>query len=66
MEKKGTWGGKRENAGRPRGVETRLISIKLERELLEALPSGLNRSKYINEAVRAHMIKDGLIEEKGD
>ena len=56
------WGGKRPRAGRPKGVDTTLISVKLETELVEALPSDLNRSKYINEAVRERMKKDGYIE----
>lgn len=60
-EKKG-WGGKRPHAGRPKGVDTTLISVKLETELVEALPSDLNRSKYINDAVRERMKKDGYIE----
>ena len=60
-EKKG-WGGKRPRAGRPKGVDTKLISVKLETVLVESLPSDLNRSKYINDAVRERMKKDGYIE----
>ena len=59
-------GGKREGAGRPKGVDTTLISVKLETSLLEALPLGINRSKYVNEAVRAAMLKDGYISKEGN
>ena len=54
-------GGRREGAGRPKGVDTTLISVKLETELLQALPIGINRSKFINDAVREKMKRDGLI-----
>ena len=62
MAENKNWGGKREGAGRPKGVETTLISVKLETVLVDALPSDINRSKYINDAVRAKMKKDGYIE----
>lgn len=45
-------GGKREGAGRPKGADTTLISVKLETELLNLIPNNTNRSKYINYAVR--------------
>ena len=61
-EEKKSWGGKRPRAGRPKGVDTKLISVKLETVLVESLPSDLNRSKYINDAVRERMKKDGYIE----
>ena len=56
------WGGKRPRAGRPKGVDTTLISVKLETELVNSLPSDINRSKYVNDAVRERMKKDGYIE----
>ena len=61
-EKKKSWGGKRPRAGRPKGVDTTLISVKLETVLVKSLPSDLNRSKYINDAVKDRMKKDGYIE----
>lgn len=61
-EEKKSWGGKRPRAGRPKGVDTKLISVKLETVLVESLPSDLNRSKYINDAVRERMKRDGYIE----
>ena len=60
-EVKNKRGGRREGAGRPKGVDTTLISVKLETELLQALPIGINRSKFINDAVREKMKRDGLI-----
>lgn len=62
MAEKKNWGGKREGAGRPKGVETTLISVKLETVLVNALPSDINRSKYINDAVKIKMKEDGYIE----
>lgn len=53
-------GGKREGAGRPKGVDTTLISVKLESELLNLIPN-TNRSKYINYAVRETLKRDGLL-----
>jgi hypothetical protein len=60
-EVKNKRGGRREGAGRPKGVDTTLISVKLETELLRALPLGINRSKYVNDAVREKMVRDGII-----
>ncbi len=62
MEEKKNWGGKREGAGRPKSdVETKIISIKMETELVKSLPSDINRSRYVNEAVREKMKKDGYL-----
>lgn len=55
-------GGRREGAGRPKGADTTLVSVKLETRLVEALPTGTNRSKYLNEALQAKMKEDGYIE----
>ena len=55
-------GGRREGAGRPKGVDTTLVSVKLETRLVAALPKGTNRSKYLNEALQAKMKEDGYIE----
>lgn len=60
-EVKNKRGGIRKGAGRPKGVDTTLISVKLETELLRALPLGINRSKYVNDAVREKMLRDGII-----
>ena len=54
-------GGKRDGAGRPKGEETTMISVRLEKELLKRIPSQTNRSKYVNDAVREKMAKDGLL-----
>ena len=53
-------GGKREGAGRPKGVDTTLISVKLETELLNLIPE-TNRSKYINYALIETLKRDGYI-----
>ena len=53
---------KRRKVGVAKGVDTTLISVKLETVLVESLPSDLNRSKYINDAVKDRMKKDGYIE----
>lgn len=55
-------GGKRENAGRKkRDIEVKPILLNLEQTLFKALPKGLNRNAYINDAVRAKMKEDGYI-----
>ena len=51
MEEKKNWGGRREGSGRPKGIESSIISIKLK----------FNRSEYINNALRTKMKKDGYI-----
>lgn len=54
-------GGKREGAGRKAvGLSTKAMSLKLDNDLYEALNShSLNKNRYINNAVRSAMIKDG-------
>ena len=54
-------GGAREGAGRPKGEDTKMISCRLETELLTKIPPQINRSKYINDAVREAMKRDGFI-----
>ena len=71
MEEKKNWGGRREGSGRPKGIESSIISIKLNNDLLEAFPTEImnekgvlvkfNRSEYINNALRTKMKKDGYI-----
>jgi len=70
--KKSNRGGRREGSGRKKGIESSIVSIKLNNDLLEAFPTEalnekgelvkFNRSEYINIAVRAKMKKDGYIE----
>ena len=69
--KKENRGGRREGSGRKKGIESSIISIKLNNDLLEKFPSEImdkegklvkfNRSEYINDAVRAKMKADGYI-----
>lgn len=57
-------GGKREGAGRkPVGLSTTAMSLKLDNDLYLALNShSLNKNRYINEAVRVAMEKDGYVQ----
>ncbi len=69
--KKSNRGGRREGAGRKKGVESSIVSIKLNNDLLEAFPTEItnkdgksvkfNRSEYINMVLRKQMIKDGYL-----
>lgn len=56
-------GGKREGAGRkPTGLTTTPMSLKLDNDLYEALKSnGLNKNRYINNAIRSALKKDKLL-----
>ena len=56
-------GGKREGAGRKAvGLSTHPMALKLDNDLFEILnQSSVNKNRYINDAVRAKMKKDGLI-----
>ena len=55
-------GGKREGSGRPAGLNTTAMSLKLDNDLYVVLKShALNKNRYINDAVRTAMLKDGYI-----
>jgi hypothetical protein len=56
-------GGKREGAGRKAvGLSTTAMSLKLDNDLYLALNSnGLNKNRYINDAVRKAMLRDGYV-----
>ena len=58
-------GGKRKGCGRPKGLSQKAISLKLDKELWVAFDNHkqniLNRNKYINDAIRATMLKDGFL-----
>ncbi len=56
-------GGKREGAGRKAvGISTHPMALKLDNDLYEALNNtSLKKNRYINEAVREKMARDGLI-----
>ncbi len=64
-ETKKTRGGKREGAGRKAvGLSTTPMSLKLDNDLYAALNNqGLNKNRYINDAVRKSMLNDGYIKE---
>ena len=56
-------GGKREGAGRKAvGISTHALALKLDNDLYEVLSnSSQNKNRYINDAVREKMVRDGLI-----
>lgn len=58
-------GGRREGAGRPKGVTQQAINLKIDKELWVAFNNLKqiipNRNKYINDAIRAAMLKDGFL-----
>lgn len=56
-------GGKREGAGRKAvGVSTTPMPLKLDNDLFVILSkSGMNKNRYINDAVREKMKKDGYL-----
>lgn len=55
---KGTRGGKREGAGRSRGVNQKPISVRLDLDLAERLSGMANRNRFINEAVREKLDRE--------
>lgn len=57
-------GGYREGAGRKAvGISTHPMALKLDNDLYEVLSANkeLKKNRYINDAVREKMKKDGLI-----
>lgn len=56
-------GGKREGAGRkPLGISTHAMALKLDNDLYEKLGLATeNKNRYINDAVRDKLAKDGFI-----
>jgi len=56
-------GGKREGAGRKAvGLSTHPMALKLDNDLFEILQkSGINKNRYINDAVRVAMKQDGFL-----
>ena len=56
-------GGKRAGSGRkPVGLSTTPMSLKLDNDLYQVLQlRELNKNRYINDAVRTAMLKDGFI-----
>lgn len=58
------WGGKRANSGRTggKGISTKPMSLKLKKELYDTLVVlGVNKNKYINDAVSDKLKKEGYI-----
>lgn len=61
MKEKGTHGGHREGAGRPKGSNKTLISLRLENDLLRSIPKEINRNQFINDSVREKAERENLI-----
>ena len=61
-------GGYREGSGRKAvGLSTHAMSLKLDNDLYEALCSiNLNKNRYINDAVRERMEKEGIIKKEAE
>lgn len=53
-------GGKREGAGHPFNATTTPISFRVDMDLLENFPDGINRNGFINNAIREKMIREGI------
>lgn len=53
-------GGKREGAGHPFNATTKPMSLRVDMDLLENFPDGINRNGYINNAIREKMIREGI------
>jgi len=51
-EKKENRGGRREGAGRKKGVESKKVLLNLELELVDALEGANNKTLFINAAVK--------------
>ena len=60
---KGKSGGKREGAGRPSGLRKKVISVRLDLDLLDRLSSISNRNGFINNAVREKLEQEFKPEE---
>ena len=58
-------GGRRSGSGRPKGVTQQAINLKMDKELWAAFNNHKhiipNRNKYINDAIRAALLKDGFL-----
>lgn len=61
MKEKGTHGGHREGAGRPKGSNKTLISLRLENDLLRSIPKEINRNQFINDSVREKAERENLL-----
>lgn len=54
-------GGRRLGAGRPKGSNKTPISLRIENDLLHAIPKELNRNQFINDSIREKAAKENLI-----
>lgn len=61
MKEKGTHGGHRDGAGRPKGSNKTLISLRLENDLLRSIPKEINRNQFINDSIREKAERENLL-----
>ena len=61
-ESKKKLGGRREGAGRPKGVTQKPVLLKLDIELMERLATVSNRNRFINQAVREKIERESAPE----
>lgn len=54
-------GGRREGAGRHKGSNKTPISLRIENDLLDAIPKELNRNQFINDSIREKAERERLI-----
>ncbi len=60
-EQKKNIGGRREGAGRKLGSgKKEHITVRLDKVLLNSFPDGVERTRFINDAVREKMQRDGI------
>lgn len=52
---KGKSGGKREGAGKPKGLNQKAISVRIDLDLVSYLESKGNKNRFINNCVREKM-----------
>lgn len=52
-------GGKREGSGRPKGLSTTAMSLKLDNDLFDSInKKGINKNRLINDAVRLFLDRE--------
>lgn len=51
---RGRSGGKREGAGKPKGLNQKAISVRIDLDLYEYVSSKTNKNRFINDCIREH------------
>lgn len=47
-------GGKREGAGKPKGINQKAISVRIDNDLVPFIESQPNKNRFINDCIRAN------------